>query len=202
MSGAGQTLYLKLDQNSIVREPAVRVEDVAKAECADAGILRKVKALEIYHFHCGGRKQCTGSHVQVISVLDIIEEIQKICPALEIVSLGAPDFVVRYEPVPEKSGAQLAKTAFLCVVLFFGSAFTIMTFIQDVSVGEVFDRFYTRVTGAAPEGITALEIAFCIGLAFGIIFFYNHIGGKKLLMIQPRSRFRCANMSRMWTILI
>ncbi|MCC8149883.1 MAG: stage V sporulation protein AA [Lachnospiraceae bacterium] len=232
MSGAGQTLYLKLDQNSLVREPAVRLEDVAEAECADAGILRKVKALEIYRFHCGDSrwftdrnkrnktagggsvnrgtdggdpgthsavskekgakttehakgkgasgKARTGGRVQVISVLDVIEEIHKIYPALEIVSLGAPDFVVRYEPVREKSGAQLAKTAFLCVVLFFGSAFTIMTFIQDVSVGEVFDRFYMRVTGADPMGVTPLEIGFCIGLAFGIIFFYNHIGRKKI----------------------
>ncbi len=214
MSGAGQTLYLKLDQNSLVREHAVRVEDVAEAECSDVGILRKVKALEIYRFRCGDErgksdgedpgihgtvrtgkiakkaeyakrkgisgKAQPGSHVQVISVLDIIEEIHKIYPALEIVSLGAPDFVVRYEPTPEKRGAQLAKTAFLCAVLFFGSAFTIMTFIQDVSVGEVFDRFYMRVTGADPVGVTPLEIGFCIGLAFGIIFFYNHIGRKKI----------------------
>ncbi|MCD8217157.1 MAG: stage V sporulation protein AA [Clostridiales bacterium] len=181
MSGTGQTLYLKLDQNSIVREPAVRVEDVAEVECADVGILRKVKALEIYRFHCeASGKSRQGNHVQVISVLDVIEEIDKIYPALEIVSLGALDFVVRYEPTPEKSGAQLVKTAFLCVILFFGSAFTIMTFIQDVSVGEVFDRFYTRVTGAAPAGVTPLEIGFCIGLAFGIIFFYNHIGRKKI----------------------
>jgi len=223
MSGAGQTLYLKLDQNSIVRDRAVRLEDVAEAECTDVGILRKIKQMEIYHFRCEDRKRfwdtrksaddaepesCKAvrkgknakkrvqalrekgngtsgsarqnSRVQVISVLDIIEKIHKSYPALEVVSVGAPDFVVRYEPVSEKCGAQFVKTAFLCVVLFFGSAFTIMTFIQDVSVGEVFDRFYMRVTGTIPAEVTSLEVGFCVGLAVGIIFFYNHIGRKKI----------------------
>lgn len=172
MSGAGQTLYLKIDQNSIVRERAVRLEDIAKAECTEISILRKVKQMEIYRFADG--KVC------VVSVLEVIEKIHGLYPSLEIVNLGAPDFVVRYEPNPEKPAAQAAKTALLCIVLFFGAAFTIMTFIQDVAVGDVFDRFYKQVMGSSPTGLTSLEVSFCIGLAAGIMIFYNHVGRKKL----------------------
>jgi len=174
MNGAGQTLYLKPEQSSVVRERAVRLEDVAGMECSDIGILRKVKQMELCRF-----TEKSGAR-RVFSVLDVIGQIHETCPALEIVNLGAPDFVVCYEPDPEGKGVQYAKTALLCIVLFFGAAFTIMTFIQDVAVGEVFDRFYLRVTGVSAAGVTPLEISFCVGLAAGIMIFYNHIGRKKL----------------------
>lgn len=68
----------------------------------------------------------------------------------------------------------------MCVILFFGAAFTIMTFIKDVSADEVFEQFYMRLTGTASTGITPLEVSFCIGLAVGIMVFYNHVGRKKI----------------------
>ena len=56
----------------------------------------------------------------------------------------------------------------------------IMTFNNDVSVPEVFDKFYTQVTGQEASGPTILEICYCIGLPLGILVFYNHIGRKKI----------------------
>lgn len=52
----------------------------------------------------------------------------------------------------EKKSVQYLKTALVCVILFFGSAFTIMTFIEDVSVNKVFNALYTRVTGQVSNG--------------------------------------------------
>lgn len=176
MSGAGQTLYLKIEQNCIVYERLVRLRDIAKAECADPEICRQVKEIELYQFHGGQRKD----FVQVFSVLWVIRRIHQQYPDLEISSVGVPDFVVRYEPDPEKKWLQYLKVAALCVILFFGAAFTIMTFIKDVSADEVFEQFYQRLTGTASTGITPLEVSFCIGLAAGIMIFYNHVGRKKL----------------------
>ncbi|MCC8028857.1 MAG: stage V sporulation protein AA [Lachnospiraceae bacterium] len=176
MSTGGKTLYLKPSQNSIVSEKTVRLCDVAKLECADPALRRTVRRMEIYQFGGDGRKNRT----QVFSVLYLIEQIHRVSPDLEIVNLGAPDFVVRYEPSPEKKAVQYLKVALVCVILFFGGAFTIMTFFQDVAVGEVFDHFYLRVAGMSPTGITPLEVSFCIGLAVGIMVFYNHVGRKKV----------------------
>ena len=55
-----------------------------------------------------------------------------------------------------------------------------MTFIEDVSVNKVFNALYTRVTGQVSNGAGVLEICFCIGLAIGIMVFYNHVGTKKI----------------------
>lgn len=176
MSASQQTLYIKIEQNCIVYQPAVRMEDVAQMECTNIGILRQVKQMDLYHFHGKDKSE----FVQVFSILHLIELIHKQYPSLEVVSLGEPDFVVRYEPKPEKNPIQYLKVAVLSVILFFGAAFSIMTFIEDVSVTKVFDRFYYRVTGVMPQGITSLEVCFCIGLAVGIMVFYNHIGHKKI----------------------
>lgn len=175
MSASGQTLYLKIEQNGIVYERSVKMDDIAQVECSDIGILRQVKQMDFYRFEGD-----ESSFVQVFSVLRVIELIHKKYPSLEIVNLGEADFVIRYVPSPEKKGVQYIKVAVLSVILFFGSAFTIMTFIQDVSAGEVFDKFYARVTGTFPSGVTPIEISFCIGLAAGIMVFYNHVGRKKI----------------------
>ena len=117
---------------------------------------------------------------------------------LEIENIGEPDFVIRYVPDPEKKAVQYFKTAIVCVILFFGSAFTIMTFIEDVSVSKVFAALHTRVTGQTYTGVGALEICFCIGLAIGIMVFYNHVGHKKITDDPTRFRWQCASTNRMW----
>lgn len=176
MKGSGQTLYLKIEQNCIVYKRTVRLEDIAKIECTDIGMRRQVKQMELYRFTGSDKKE----FVQVFSVLRVIQLIHEKYPEAEISNIGAPDFVIRYEPDPEKKGVQYLKVAVLCVILFFGAAFTIMTFIKDVSADEVFEQFYMRLTGTASTGITPLEVSFCIGLAVGIMIFYNHVGRKKI----------------------
>lgn len=176
MSAAGQILYLKIEQNCIVYKRSVTLQDIASVECTDVGILRQVLQEQIYYFS-GNEK---SSLVQVFSVLDVIRKIHEKYPVLEVENIGEPDFVIRYVPDPEKKSVQYLKTALVCVILFFGSAFTIMTFIEDVSVNKVFDALYTRVTGQVSSGAGVLEICFCIGLAIGIMVFYNHVGTKKI----------------------
>ena len=175
---SNETLYLKIEQNILVNKPSVCLEDLAKMECTREDILRQVKQLKIYQFTESVKSN--KKQVQTFSVLKIIELIHEKYPQLEINNIGSPDFVVYYAPVEDNRAWQAIKTGFVCAVLFFGAAFMIMTFINDVSVAEVFDKFYTQVTGRLAPDITALEISFCIGLPIGTLIFYNHIGKKKL----------------------
>ena len=59
---------------------------------------------------------------------------------------------------------------------FFGAAFTIMAFNNDVSVGDVFSKFYRQVMGKESSGVTELEICYSIGLAIGITLFFQSCG--------------------------
>ena len=65
-------------------------------------------------------------------------------------------------------------------VSFFGAAFSIMTFNNDVDLGSLFDQFYTLVMGKSSNGFTILEISYSVGIGLGVLLFFNHFGHLKL----------------------
>ncbi len=175
-----KTLYLKIERNTIVTDRNVRLQDIAKMECTDNAILRQLKQKKIYTFQPEEKKHRKNTLV-IISVLKIMEQIHEDYPNLEISNEGESDFIVEY--VGKKEDAiwlERLKTIILCILIFFGAAFTIMAFNNDVGVSDVFAKFYYQVTGMESNGVTELEIGYSIGLAVGIFVFFNHVGRKKI----------------------
>ena len=67
---------------------------------------------------------------------------------MDISNEGEKDFIIEYIPNPEKpKWINALKTVALCVVIFFGAAFTIMAFNNDVSVGDVFSKILSAGDG-------------------------------------------------------
>ena len=177
---AGNTLYLKIGKNIVVTDRRVTLGDVAKMECTDQAALRQIRQKKLYSFRAEDDKKKKNTLV-VFSVLKVIELIHEDYPNLDISNEGEKDFIIEYIPNPEKpKWINALKTVALCVVIFFGAAFTIMAFNNDVSVGDVFSKFYRQVMGKESSGVTELEICYSIGLAIGITLFFNHVGSKKI----------------------
>ena len=65
------------------------------------------------------------------------------------------------------------------IVIFFGSGFSIMAFHNDIGIVDLFEEIYEQVVGSAPESIGGLEIGYSVGLAMGILIFFNHFSLKK-----------------------
>lgn len=173
------TLHLKIGRNTVVWDRQVRLSDIADMECTDEAVLRQLKQKKVYTFRedAGSRK----NQLVVISVLKIMEQIHKDYPELEISNEGETDFIIEYVPFPEKpEWVNITKTVLLCILIFFGAAFTIMAFNNDVGVGDVFAKFYRQVTGVESDNVTELEICYSIGLSLGILIFFNHVGRKKI----------------------
>ena len=102
-------------------------------------------------------------------------------PDLEIQNLGETDFIIDYESSEyARDRWSFVKVALVCVTIFIGSAFSIMTFNNDVGVSQVFDQVYLLLTGQQSDGFTILEVTYSVGIAVGIIIFYNHFGGKRI----------------------
>lgn len=53
-----------------------------------------------------------------------------------------------------------------------------MTFNTDVSVGDVFSLFYKLVMGTKQTKGSIMEITYCVGIAIGILGFYNHFSAR------------------------
>ena len=170
--GNNETLYIKLDRSALRYEADFYIKDLGGIECSNSDILARVKAHAVYHFKHPGNMP--------VSITKVVEEIHSLYPKLTVVSLGETDVIMEYRSKEPEPFMQVAKTGFLCVLLFVGAAFAIMAFHNDISITELFDRFYLQVMGSEKPAVSPLEIAYSIGLAVGILFFYNHFGKKKL----------------------
>lgn len=180
MKTEGIVLYLKIDRNSCVKHPKVLLSDVAKVECENAALLRKIKNLSIYNFEHNNNQKKPHTTISM-SILKIIELIHEQCPGMLVVNEGESDFVIEYQKnAKENKIFDIVKTVVLCIIVFFGSAFSIMAFNNDISISELFEKFYYQVMGVEATGTNVLQISYCVGLSVGIMVFFNHIGLKKI----------------------
>lgn len=167
-------LYLKVERNIKVVDKSVIISDVAKMECTDSSLLNRVKEIRILNLD---EKQ---GNKYVVSVLKIIELIHKIYPKLEINNIGEADFVIEYIGKKKNRILEFIKIGIICLILFVGAAFTIMTFNNDVAIEKLFAQFYRLIMNEESSGFTMLEVSYSIGLGVGILVFYNHILGKRI----------------------
>ena len=118
---------------------------------------------------------------QVISILDIIEEIRKNCDGeLCIQNLGQPDVVVYYKAFdPSDRIKQKFKFIFLCLIAFFGAGFSIISYNSDVNLVGQLDLLQNVFTGGSESGAMIGGVAYSLGLFIGIIVFFNHGANKK-----------------------
>lgn len=173
-------VYIKLERNIEVQEADVFLKDVASVRCSDKNIAARVKAIKIHRFVQERQKRC------VISVLKLIELMEKSCPGIQVESLGEADVLVEWISVDRHKGwQQWSKAALVAAVSFFGTAFTIMAYHNDIGIRDVFDQISQLVMGEAETqlvrtGEAVLEVAYSMGLGLGIIIFFNHVGGRKI----------------------
>ena len=172
---ANTTVYLKCDRNVEVQSEDVFMNDLGSLRCADQVTAAKLKALKVHHFGAEEAKRC------VISSLKLVELMEGVCPNLSVEIVGEPDVLVEWISVDRHKGwQQWLKCALVCLVSFFGTAFTIMAYHNDVGINDVFTEIYRMVMNREPQGLNTLEVSYSIGLAAGIILFFNHVGGRRL----------------------
>ena len=151
-----KTVYLKLNQITEIHRKDVALKDVAEVYCEDKNIQNKCSAMKVKHI-TGDRK-----HRYVMSALEVIEKLEQLDSAIQVNNVGEVDFIIAYQPpTPPMYAWQWAKTLFVCAVCFCGAA-------------------YRLVMGQESNGFTVLEIGYSIGLALGIVIFFNHVAAFKL----------------------
>ena len=168
------TLYIQTDMNILIKHPHVYLQDIARLSCSNSKVLNRLRVLPVANLN----PDTPGRYT--MSVMDLVDLIQKKEPDLDITPLGDLSFILTYQP-PGKPQMifEILKVVFISLASFFGAAFSIMTFNTDADVGTLFKQIYQQVTGNVSNGFTILEISYSIGLAAGVLFFFNHFGRKK-----------------------
>lgn len=169
------TLYIQTDENMEVHHPHVYLQDIVKLSCSNSKILNRLRVLPVASLD----SKRPGRYV--LSAMDLIREIQKKEPDLEITHIGEPSFIITYQTKPNTSPAWCwCKVIFVCLASFFGAAFSIMTFNNDVDVPALFQQITAQVTGQDGSSFPALAISYSVGIGLGVLFFFNHFGHIKL----------------------
>lgn len=182
------TLYLQLDQNIKVDHPDVCLQDIAKLSCSGKNVLNRLRIIPVLQLNPNKPGRYT------MSAMDLIRIIQEEEPDLTIIHLGEPDFIITYQAMPPQNiFLRWLKVLLVCLLSFFGGAFSIMTFNNDVDVPGLFDQIYLQVTGSNAPTFNLLEISYSVGIGLGVLFFFNHFGRLKLtddptpMQVQMRS---------------
>lgn len=172
---AQTTVYIKAERNTQMRADDVFLKDIASLYCEDKAVLARVKAIKLHTFHENTMKRF------FISMTEVIELVKETANGVEVESIGEPDMIVERVYVEKKKGAvEALKILLVSLVCFFGASFTIMAFHNDIGIVDVFAKYYELVMGQQSNGFTVLEVSYSIGLAAGIIIFFNHIGKRRL----------------------
>jgi len=108
----------------------------------------------------------------VIDGLFIIRSIKKHFPNINVRFIGET-FTVAYVERKKRSVAKVF-VPFIWLLLFIGTAMTIMNFHHDVGMQEVQQKLHYIITGKENEYPLWLQIPYSFGLGIGMILFFNY----------------------------
>lgn len=154
----------------------VLLEDIAEVVTTEAALTKKVKEIKVLKITV---KEKTSL---MVSITDIVSEIKRCYPEYSIINLGESETLIDYAPQKSADSKILGwlKIMFVAMVLFTGSATAIMSFYTDAQLAKIFEKMYFILFGVESSSPLIIEIPYCIGLAAGIVVFFNHAGGKRI----------------------
>lgn len=155
----------------------VYIKDVADI-VAESSICPQINSLKILKINENNEHKKN----YLVSITDIIKVIKKKYPNATINNVGEMDTLVQYKSEKSKDVSWLKwlKVAFISLVLMVGSATAIMSFHTDGQIPKIFETYFRLFYGFEKTNPLIISIPYSIGLAVGIMVFYNHFLGKKI----------------------
>ena len=169
-------IYIKPAAKIFVsQKKQVTIKDIAEIE-APARYAPKIESTGVLNIKAD--KKCN----YVISSIDIIKVIKRVCPNATINNVGETDVIVSYDPDKKRRSPIVTgiMVVFVTLTLLMGSATAIMSFHTDAQIPKVFQNYYKIFFNKESEKPLIIDIPYSIGLASGIIIFFNHFLGKKV----------------------
>jgi stage V sporulation protein AA len=169
-------IYVKLAKKSeLSNRDKILLQDVAEV-FAPKEILQKINELPIVTIDRNKKDN------YLIHFIDVIRTVDEAFPGNIMHTVGDDETVVNYKPhrSKEKPVITAVKVAFISVVIFMGASTAIMSFHTDASIPDTFKTYYYLFFGEHVDSPTLIYLPYSIGLAAGIILFFNHFAGKKI----------------------
>lgn len=169
-------IYIKpVKKASLKEQKDIYVKDISEVYAPD-NLLKRIKNVKVLEI----KEDVSRNYL--ISVIDIIDAIDKALPGHTINNVGEIDTVVEFSAFKKEENKlwQNIKVAFVTIILLAGSSTAIMSFHSDSQMSKVFENYYYIFFNERIENPLLLDLPYSIGLALGIIVFFNHFSGKKI----------------------
>ena len=169
-----QIVYIKAEQSCQIDKNKIQLKDILEIECADKEAEGRIGEIPVAFISDNSAKR------KVISVLEIISLIHLNERKMIVVNEGENEIILEHTEKQKKSAPRFyLKTISVMLITFAGSAFSIMSFNNDIAVTKLFNSIYYLMTGNRTNSITVLDIFYSIGIGVGILMFFDHFGKNK-----------------------
>lgn len=169
-------IYVKpVKKASLKERKDVYIKDISEVS-APENLLKKIKNVKVLEI----KEDVSRNYL--VSIIDIIDAIDKALPGHTINNVGEIDTIVEYSATSKEENKflQNLKVIFIVIILLAGSTTAIMSFHSDAQISKVFENYYYIFFNERIENPLLLDLPYSIGLAVGIIVFFNHFTGKKI----------------------
>ncbi len=166
-----ETVYIRM-RNRIEKRlnEDVLLKDLAQVIAADS-LMEQLNNLIIYSISESDR------NIIIIDSTRVIKAIRSFNLNLEIQIIGPAQTII--EVILKKKEVSIPLFLLVWLLLFIGSALTIMNFHEDVSMQAVHQKLYKIITGKEVEKPLIFQIPYSLGLGLGMIIFFNHVFKKR-----------------------
>lgn len=165
------TLYIRLRKRVRVRKgKAIILGQIAEL-LTEPEYEAKIKDLEVF------RPKRQDGNIVLVDMMQIVRLVKSVVPEMAVEYFGEPHTLVEIGEAPKRPNIVLFLLVWL--LLFFGSGLAIMNFHADVSMLPVQQRIVELITGKKDEHPYLFQLAYSLGIGFGMIVFFNHVFKKK-----------------------
>ncbi|WP_121615014.1 stage V sporulation protein AA [Virgibacillus halodenitrificans] len=164
-------VYLRMKKSvELPKYQEVTLKNIAHISI-DSSYKEELENTTIYHI------TKKDKNIVVIDSFLIIDYLNKKFPELELQVIGPAQCIIRIHE--KKKPLSFLLVVIVWLILFIGTAMTIMNFHYDVSMQEVQQKLHFLLTGQENEFPLWIQVPYSIGLGIGMLLFFNHWFSKK-----------------------
>ncbi|MFD2630741.1 stage V sporulation protein AA [Oceanobacillus kapialis] len=161
-----EIVYLRMKKHlEVSKLTELKLKDIAHIS-AQPVMKQKLADLPIY------RLTKKDQSLVIIEGFVIIDYLSRLIDDIEFQLMGPEQTIVRI--LKKKKSTPVIYVALVWVILFIGTAMTLMNFHYDVSMQEVQQKLHLLLTGEENEYPLWIQIPYSFGLGLGMLLFFNH----------------------------